>query len=197
MMTKATTPTTKKQKTKKKKEAVKLLHHYFNKKGAGGGLLGLAKLKIAVPNKDKKSLKKFYQEDVVLRQYYGRPQPKKMAQRNAVSYFALDRCHLDLADFKDEYGSARYGLVAIDNFSRYLWVLPVDKKNVVAMKKVLGDLFKQMKVFQRYPCQSSCHYMSDFGLEFKSGQVVNFIKSRGHNITFLASSRSKAFYSGK
>jgi hypothetical protein len=189
--------TTTKKKLMKKKEAVKLLHHYFNKKGAGGGLLGLAKLKIAVPNKDKKSLKKFYQEDIILRQYYGRPQPKEKAQRNAVSYFALDRCHLDLADFKDEHGSSRYGLVAIDNFSRYLWVLPVDKKDAATMKKVLVDLFKQMKVFRRYPCQSSSHYMSDFGLEFKSAQVVNFIKSWGHNITFLASSRSKAFYSGK
>ena len=82
----------------------------------------------------------------------------------------------DLIDFTNKPAkNYRYILVVVDNFSRYMWALPITSKKpeatAPAMKRVLDDIMKEFK-------KKPAYIQTDDGSEFKA-DFTKLLESRG------------------
>ena len=107
---------------------------------------------------------------------------------------ALDQIELDLADFSTKAGKydrvsmygyekggpvPRFALVAIDNFSKKIAVVPVAKKKQQPIVRALDDVVNTLGKPVRFVC--------DEGTEFDNGSVLAYCRDRGIKIVFLRS----------
>jgi len=111
-----------------------------------------------------KKLKHFYTENAVLRQFYGTSKiPRNKTVRNAVAAYPLERLHIDLAEFTAKHGKSdyRYLLVAVDNYSRYAFGVPLKSKRAGEMREAAENLLDQLRPFRHLTMSKHSLFMSD------------------------------------
>ena len=102
--------------------------------------------------------------------------PKKNYATNKIVYNHIDEIwSVDLADFSDYKTSNnkgfRYIFVIIDNFSKYLWAIPLKNKNSQTITNEFSNIITTSK---RKPIKLE----SDRGSEFYNSVFQNFLKNR-------------------
>ena len=116
----------------------------------------------------KKDLTKMFIDEI-----YSKP-PKKNFPTNKIIYNNVDEIwSIDLADMIDYKISNnkgfRYIFVIIDNFSKYLWTIPLKNKNSQTITNEFSNILSKSK---RKPLKIE----SDRGSEFYNGIFQNFQK---------------------
>ena len=106
---------------------------------------------------------------------YSKP-PKKNYETNKIKYNHVDDIwSIDLADFSDYKTSNkkgyRYIFIVIDNFSKYLWALPLKNKYSQTKTNEFSNILIKS---QRKPLKIE----SDRGSEFYNSNFQNFLKSK-------------------
>ena len=102
--------------------------------------------------------------------------PKKNSPTNERVYNNIDEIwSIDLADFSDSKTSNnkgfRYIFIIIDNFSKYLWAIPLKNK----YSQTITDEFSNiLTISKRKPVKIE----SDRGSEFYNSIFQNFLKSK-------------------
>jgi hypothetical protein len=143
---------------------VSSMKRYYYGKSAPGGLFGPKKLIASKPKKvSSQKVQKFYSDDAVTRQFYGVQRQQKRHVRNGFATHILHRIHVDLMDMLQEESTVRYGLMVIDNFSRFMCVIPVASKESTDIIEAFAKLLKQLKKYQTRPYMDSFIFMSDLG----------------------------------
>ena len=123
----------------------------------------------------KKDFKKIFINEI-----YSSP-PRKNYPTNKVVYNHIDEIwSIDLADFSDYKTSnnegLRYIIVIIDNFSKYLWAIPLKNKYSQTITREFSNILTQSK-------RSPIKLESDRGAEFYNSIFQNFLKSKNiHHI---------------
>ena len=102
--------------------------------------------------------------------------PKKNYQTNKIIYNHIDEIwSIDLADFSDYKTSNnkgyRYIFIVIDNFSKYLWAIPLKNKYSQTITNEFSNIITTSK---RKPLKLE----SDRGTEFYNSIFQNFLKSK-------------------
>ena len=102
--------------------------------------------------------------------------PKKNYPTNKIVYNHLDEIwSIDLADFSDYKTSNnkgfRYVFIIIDNFSKYLWAIPLKNKYSQTITNEFSNILKTSK---RKPLKIE----SDRGTEFYNSIFQNFLKNK-------------------
>ena len=102
---------------------------------------------------------------------------------------AREQFEIDLIDFsaRDVAGPSyglrddvpRYAVIAIDNFSKKIAVVPVDGKSAEVITQALDTIFQEMGVPVRL--------ISDEGSEFANNRVLTYLQDMSTNIVFLRS----------
>ena len=118
----------------------------------------------------KRDLTKIFIDEI-----YSKP-PKKNYPTNKVIYNHVDEIwSIDLADMIDYKISNnkgyRYIFIVIDNFSKYLWVIPLKNKYAETITKEFSNILTTSK---RKPLKLE----SDRGTEFFNSIFQNFLKSK-------------------
>ena len=118
----------------------------------------------------KRDLTKIFIDEI-----YSKP-PKKNYPTNKVIYNHVDEIwSIDLADMIDYKISNnkgyRYIFIVIDNFSKYLWVIPLKNKYAETITKEFSNILTTSK---RKPLKLE----SDRGTEFYNSIFQNFLKSK-------------------
>ena len=123
----------------------------------------------------KRDLTKIFIDEI-----YSKP-PKKNYPTNKIVYNHLDEIwSIDLADFSDYKISNnkgfRYIFIVIDNFSKYLWAIPIKNKYSQTITNEFSNILTTSK---RQPLKVE----SDRGSEFYNSIFQNFLKSKSihHN----------------
>ncbi len=94
---------------------------------------------------------------------------------------------LDISLLKQSNDNVRYLLVAIDCFSRFVWVIPLRSKQAIEMEAAFKELIEIWK--PELPVQLTV----DRGLEFRNARVKNLLNS--YNIrVFHPTAEGKAVY---
>ena len=106
---------------------------------------------------------------------YSKP-PLRNFPTNKIVYNSIDEIwSIDLADFSDYKTSNnkgfRYIFIVIDNFSKYLWAIPLKNKYSQNITKEFSNILSKSK---RKPLKIE----SDRGTEFYNGIFQNFLKSK-------------------
>ena len=102
--------------------------------------------------------------------------PKKNYETNKITYNYIDEIwSIDLADFSDYKISNnkgyRYIFIIIDNFSKYLWAIPLKNKYSRTITNEFSNIITNSK---RLPLKIE----SDRGSEFYNSIFQNFLKSK-------------------
>ena len=102
--------------------------------------------------------------------------PKKNYETNKITYNHIDEIwSIDLADFSDYKTSNnkgyRYIFIIIDNFSKYLWAIPLKNKYSPTITNEFSNILSTSK---RKPIKIE----SDRGTEFYNSIFQNFLKSK-------------------
>ena len=118
----------------------------------------------------KKYLKKIFIDEI-----YSKP-PRKNYPTNKIVYNFVDEIwSIDLADFSDYKTSNnkgfRYIFIVIDNFSKYLWAIPLKNKYSQTITNEFSNILSTSK---RKPIKIE----SDRGSEFYNNIFQNFLKSK-------------------
>ena len=118
----------------------------------------------------KKDLTKIFIDEI-----YSSP-PKKTFQTNKIIYNHIDEIWLiDLADMIDYKTSNNKGFrcvfIIIDNYSKYLWAIPLKNKYSQTITNEFSNILTKSK---RKPLKLE----SDRGAEFYNGIFQNFLKSK-------------------
>ena len=118
----------------------------------------------------KKDLTKIFIDEI-----YSKP-PMKNYQTNKIVYNHLDEIwSIDLADFSDYKTSNnkgfRYNFIIIDNFSKYLWAIPLKNKY---SQNITNEFSIILTTSRRKPLKIE----SDRGTEFYNSIFQNFLKSK-------------------
>ena len=118
----------------------------------------------------KKDLTKIFIDEI-----YSKP-PRKNYPTNKIVYNFVDEIWLiDLADFSDYKTSNnkgfRYIFIVIDNFSKYLWAIPLKNKYSQTITNEFSNILSTSK---RKPLKLE----SDRGSEFYNSIFQNFLKSK-------------------
>ena len=121
----------------------------------------------------KKDLTKIFIDEI-----YSKP-PKKNYPTNKIVYNKIDEIwSIDLADFSDYKTSNnkgfRYIFIVIDNFSKYLWTIPLKNKYNQTITNEFSNILTTSK---RKPLKVD----SDRGTEFYNSIFQNFLKSKNIN----------------
>ena len=108
--------------------------------------------------------------------------PKKNYETNKIVYNHTDELwSLDLADMIDYKNSnnkgCRYIFTIIDNYSKYLWAIPLKNKYSQTITKEFSNILSSSK-------QSPLKIESDIGKEWYNSIFQNFLKSK-KNSTFF------------
>ena len=139
-----------------------------------------------------KAIDAAFENDPVLRQFYGRSRQTKRTLRNAnAAQVPLQIFHADLLIFSEE--RMIYSLTAICSYSRYAFIQPVASKKTQDMKVGFSRLLRQIKKFRKLPMQAKSLFYSDQGREFSLG-FRNFVEKKGHAWKFAVASVQKAFF---
>jgi hypothetical protein len=91
---------------------------------------------------------------------------------------AREQIDIDVADFSN-YGGVRYGLVAIDDFSKKLCVVPLESRRGADMVQALDVVIQTLGVPVRF--------VSDEGGEFDNNAVLTYLRDMNVAIVFLRS----------
>ena len=91
---------------------------------------------------------------------------------------AREQIDIDVADFSN-YGGVRYGLVAIDDFSKKLCVVPRESRRGTDMVQALDVVIQTLGVPVRF--------VSDEGGEFDNNAVLTYLRDMNVAIVFLRS----------
>ena len=118
----------------------------------------------------KKGLTKIFIDEI-----YSKP-PKKNYPTNKIIYNHIDEIwSIDLADFSDYKTSNnkgyRYIFIIIDNFSKYLWAIPLKNKYSQTITNEFSNILSTSK---RKPIKIE----SDRGTEFYNSIFQNFLKNK-------------------
>ena len=118
----------------------------------------------------KRDLTKIFIDEI-----YSKP-PRKNYQTNKIIYNHIDEIwSIDLADMIDYKISNnkgfRYIFIIIDNFSKYLWAIPLKNKHSQTIKKEISNIITTSK---RKPLKIK----SDRGTEFYNSIFQNFLKTK-------------------
>ena len=118
----------------------------------------------------KSNLTKIFVEEI-----YSKP-PKKNFPTNKITYNFIDEIwSIDLADFSDYKTSNnknyRYIFIVIDNFSKYLWGIPLKNKYSQTITNEFSNILSKSK---RKPLRIE----SDRGTELYNSIFQNFLKSK-------------------
>ena len=102
--------------------------------------------------------------------------PKKNYETNKIIYNHTDEIwSIDLADMNDykisNNKSYRYIFIVIDNFSKYLWAIPLKKKN---SQTIANEFSNILTTSERKPLKVE----SDRGKEWYNSIFQNFLKSK-------------------
>ena len=102
--------------------------------------------------------------------------PKKNYETNKITYNYIDEIwSIDLADFSDYKISNnkgyRYIFIIVDNFSKYLWAIPLKNKYSQTITNEFSNILTKSK---RKPIKLE----SDRGTEFYNNIFQNFLKSK-------------------
>ena len=113
--------------------------------------------------------------EIFVDEIYSKP-PKKNYSTNKIIYNHIDEIwSIDLADMIDYKISNnkgfRYIFIVIDNFSKYLWVIPLKNKYSQTITNEFSNILTKSK---RKPLKIE----SDRGLEFYNSIFQNFLKSK-------------------
>ena len=111
---------------------------------------------------------------IFIDEIYSSP-PKKNYPTNKITYNYIDEIwSIDLADFSDYKTSNnegfRYIFIIINNFSKYLWAIPLKNKNSLTITNEFSNTLAKSK---REPLKIE----SDRGSEFYNSIFQNFLKS--------------------
>ena len=112
---------------------------------------------------------------IFIDEIYSTP-PKKNYPTNKIVYNHLDEIwSIDLADFSDYKTSNnkgfRYIFILIDNFSNYLWTIPVKNKYSQTITNEFSNILTKSK-------RKANKLESDRGAEFYNSIFQNFLKSK-------------------
>ena len=112
---------------------------------------------------------------IFIDEIYSSP-PKKNFQTNKIIYNHIDEIwSIDLADFSDYKTSKnkgfRYIFIMIDNFSKYLWAIPLKNKYSQAITNEFSNILRTSK---RKPLKIE----SDRGTQFYISIFQNFLKGK-------------------
>ena len=168
---------------------------YYNKsKASAGALLGPTKLKENQTHLPSTTIKKFFEDDPIVRLFYGKPKTnKKKHERNTSSSYPLQVIHLDLISFVNEPGVMyKYGLTCVDSYSRFALLFPIENKTSKKIKKALNLLLTALKPYRKIPSMKKSVFYCDLGKEFTSNK--KFIEQKGHQMVFATSGKSKAYF---
>ena len=118
----------------------------------------------------KKDLTKIFIDEI-----YSKP-PKKNYPTNKIVYNHVDEIwSIDLADMIDSKTSNnkgfRYIFIIIDNFSKYLWAIPLKNKY---SQRITNEFSNILTTSKRKPLKIE----SDRGAEFYNSIFQNFLKSK-------------------
>ena len=118
----------------------------------------------------KKDLTKIFIDEIY------RTAPKKNYETNEITYNHIDEIwSIDLADFSDYKISNnkgyRYIFIIIDNFSKFLWAIPLKNKYSQTITNEFSNILSTSK---RKPIKIE----SDRGTEFYNSIFQNFLKSK-------------------
>ena len=118
----------------------------------------------------KKDLKKIF-----INEYYSKPPPRNYPTNKILYNHIDDIWSIDLADMTDYKISNnkgfRYIFIIIDNFSKYLWAIPL--KNTYSQTKT-NDFSNILTTSKRKLLQIE----PDRGIEFYNGIFQNFLRSK-------------------
>ena len=108
--------------------------------------------------------------------------PKKNYENNKVIYNHFDETgNIDLADMIDYKISNnkgfRYVFVMIDNYSKFLWAIPVENKS---NERITGDFSNILSTSKRSPLKIE----SDRGSEWYNSIFQNFLKAKKYTPLF-------------
>ena len=92
---------------------------------------------------------------------------------------------VDLFYFKDKereyhFGDYNYGLLAIDTFSKYVWVIPLTRKRVPHWRTALGEIFKHMGKQEVIYSDPDASMDSNDIKQYLSNKNINWIRTRQH-----------------
>ena len=112
---------------------------------------------------------------------YSKP-PRKNYPTIKIVYNSIDEIwSTDLADFSDYKTSNnktyRYIFFIIDNYSKYLWALPLENKYSKAITDEFSNILTKSK---RKPLKTE----SDHGAQFYNSIFQNFLKSKKYSALF-------------
>ena len=112
---------------------------------------------------------------ILIDEIYSKP-PRKNYQTNKIIYNHIDEIwSIDLADFSDYKASNnknyRYIFIIIDNFSKYLFAIPLKNKNSLTITNEFANILTKSK---RKPLKLE----SDRGTEFYNSIFQNFIRNK-------------------
>ena len=118
----------------------------------------------------KKDLTKLFIDEI-----YSKP-PKKNYPTNKITYNYIDEIwSIDLADFSDYKTSNnkgfRYIFIIIDNYSKYLWAIPLKNKYSQTITNEFSNILTTSK-------RKRLKIESDRGSEFYNSIFQNFLKSK-------------------
>jgi hypothetical protein len=100
--------------------------------------------------------------------------------------YPLHDMSVDLIDYTNKMGQGmmRYVFVFVDNFSRYMWAVPIRHKTAEACGKAMESIFKKIK--EKYPKFKPAYILSDDGSEFKGEFTAVLNKWNVRNVRTLA-----------
>lgn len=164
---------------------------YFS--GGGGALSSEKTFRRAHPEFDKGLVKRFFRDQDVVRQFYGRTNPNKTYASGMVAYYPFERVHVDLADFRKRKKPFKYSFTAACCFTRFVIAIAIRNKNAQTVMDAFQVLYDRIKELRPL---NSLHttFITDAGKEFTNRHLKN--KFRRHSdVSFhiARSSLSKAF----
>ena len=120
-----------------------------------------------------RALKRFIQENEIYSKF--KPQRRKFKRRKTIVQGPFNTYQLDLSDmrkFKSENKNYRWMLFIIDAFSRYLYILPLKKKNEENASNAIENFLNNLQHLPKF-------FYHDAGKEFLNKSVYKLLDKQG------------------
>ena len=141
------------------------------------------------PQFSKDQIDRFYDEDPVVRQYYGGKRETKKSEQRVTAAYNLHRIQMDLAEFRGS--EFAFCLIAIDCYSRYVWVKKLRSKSAESMVPAVKELCEVWTAEKVYPSHDIT-ILVDAGREYFNIRIKRLLASYNIGLYKLQSSISKA-----
>ena len=87
----------------------------------------------------------FFKKHHILNQYYGLSKVGRRDDYQATTAdYPGEKVHLDFVEFQDD-ALCKYGLVAVDSYSSFLFVFPMTRKTTAALQRATDRLLEELK----------------------------------------------------